>query len=122
MHTATKLTSSLLSDITRRKQLDRLSGFSNYGAQAVHLAAPGEAIMSTVPGGGTENMSGTSMAGPFVAGAAALLQATSNSRLTVAKLKQLLLDSVDKLSVLDGKVSTGVSAAWPLLCLLSALM
>jgi subtilisin family serine protease len=39
------------------------------------LVAPGEKIMSTVPGNGIKRMDGTSMAAPHVSGAAALLMA-----------------------------------------------
>lgn len=54
---------------------DTRAGFSTYGAW-VRLAAPGEAIVSTVPGGGYGTWSGTSMAAPLTAGAAALVRAT----------------------------------------------
>lgn len=45
---------------------------TNYG-ETVEGYTPGEAIVSTVPGGGTGTKGGTSMATPHVAGAAALL-------------------------------------------------
>ena len=62
---------------------DSFAFFSNFGAD-VDIAAPGEDILSTVPTGSCEicdpsgytAISGTSMASPHVAGAAALYLAT----------------------------------------------
>ena len=50
---------------------DGNADFSNYGS-VVEGYAPGQDIESTVPGGGTDTYSGTSMASPHVAGAASL--------------------------------------------------
>jgi thermitase len=52
---------------------DTRSSFSSYGARIVSLAAPGEGIITTYPGGAFAAAWGTSFSTPYVAGAAALL-------------------------------------------------
>jgi subtilisin family serine protease len=85
---------------------DTLASFSNFGADSVDLAAPGASVLSTAPNGGYRTMSGTSMAAPHVAGAAALLLAAFPS-LTLPQLKARLLAGTDPLAALSGKVATG---------------
>lgn len=71
-----------------------LAGFSNRGW--VKIAAPGDGITSSVPGGGVATWSGTSMAAPFVSGAAALLRATDR-RLSADDVAKRLRESGQKL-------------------------
>jgi len=52
---------------------DTRSSFSNYGDADVWIAAPGENIISTYPGGTYASSSGTSFSSPLTAGTAALL-------------------------------------------------
>lgn len=92
--------------VAATNNLDQVASFSHYGVRTVHLAAPGENILSTFPNNSYESISGTSMAAPHVSGAAALLLA-QDPTLTATQLKQKLLSTVDKLSVLSTKVSSG---------------
>lgn len=91
---------------------DALASFSNYGAKSVQLAAPGKDILTTALGNDYEQRSGTSMAAAIVSGVAALALA-AHPNLSVDQLRSLLLESVDKLPELRGRVSTGgrISAA-----------
>jgi len=84
---------------------DQRSSFSNYGASSVHLAAPGSAILSTLPGNSYGVLYGTSMATPHVSGAAML--ALSMCYLSTAELKSLLLTSADPVAAFSGITTTG---------------
>ena len=55
-------------------EANTLAVFSTYGSW-VQVAAPGDRIVSSVPGGGYAIWSGTSMAAPLAAGSAALVRA-----------------------------------------------
>ncbi|PWS54981.1 S8 family serine peptidase [Pseudoalteromonas sp. meg-B1] len=85
---------------------DNMSGFSQWGLTSVDMGAPGSAILSTIPGGGYASYSGTSMATPHVAGAAALVLSV-NPDLTTLELKELLMSSGDANAALNGKTVAG---------------
>lgn len=68
---------------------DTLADFSNYGSD-VDLIAPGVCIYSTYRGSAYATMSGTSMASPHVAGAAALYK-SANPGATPAQVKAALI-------------------------------
>ena len=89
---------------------DQIAYFSSYGARTVDLGAPGVAIYSTVPPfadpSGYDTFSGTSMATPHVAGAAALIFGTIPG-LTIQQVKARLLGAAVPIPALQGKTVTG---------------
>lgn len=85
---------------------DQLAGFSNFGVERVHVAAPGKDILSTWLGDDYRAASGTSMATPYVAGVAALIIA-SDPDISMKNLRSRILGSTDELDSLKGKVQSG---------------
>lgn len=85
---------------------DTLADFSTFGKRTVHLAAPGNEVYSSVPGGKYASFSGTSMATPHVSGAAALVWG-ANTKATYAEIKDRLLKSRDFVPALARKTVTG---------------
>ncbi len=80
--------------------LDADGAWASYSAKGpeVELLAPGSQILSTTPDDGYAWMSGTSMAAPHVAGAAALLMA-EDPTLTADETRELLTSSARDLGL-----------------------
>ncbi|AIG75287.1 Conserved putative secreted protein [Amycolatopsis japonica] len=91
------------SDIQDKRSIFNSSQSSNYGS-CTDLFGPGSNITSTRNGGGTQQMSGTSMATPHVAGAAALYL-TANPSATPAQVTKALLDNATPGKISDTKGS-----------------
>ena len=90
-----------------------LSSFSNYGATAVDIAAPGSSIYSTYPNSRYTSLSGTSMAAPQVSGLALLAQSMCDGKLSVAQMKTALLSGAVRNTNLTGFVKDSLSANGP---------
>ena len=90
-----------------------ISSFSNYGLTTIDIGAPGSGIVSTVPVrsrgqivSGYASYSGTSMASPHVAGAAAMYRA-QNPGSSAAAVKAAILGAGTPTASLNGKTVTG---------------
>lgn len=82
-----------------------LSGSSSYGRTTVDIGAPGNNIWSTLPAGSYGSFSGTSMATPHVAGAAALYKSHYPTA-TAEQIRDVLLNTAKPTPSLNGRVVT----------------
>lgn len=83
---------------------EKLATFSNHGMK-VDVAAPGVIIRASIPGNEYLELSGTSMAAPYVTNVAARLK-DANPSLNAAGIKKILCETVDVKPWLQGKVRT----------------
>jgi subtilisin family serine protease len=73
---------------------DTLSSFSNFGSTDVWIAAPGENIISTFPGGTYASASGTSFSSPITAGTVALMLSAKSSSLNQSQASNALSHAI----------------------------
>ena len=94
--------------VTAISQDQKILPSSNYGKKSVHIAAPGDDIWSTLPGGNYGKMTGTSQATAFVSGVAALKLSTLPAHFSPAKLASCLVNSGQWDESLKAKLKTPV--------------
>ena len=96
---------------SRNKNNDyKMTSFSNYG-DTVDICAPGNDIYSTITGNTYQNMSGTSMAAPMVAGSIAYLWSL-NPKLSASDVRNYILNNT---SCSAYGVGNGSSYTYPML-------
>ena len=103
--------------VTNTTSTDTKNSGAAYGLTTIDLGAPGTNVYSTYSNGGYTSMTGTSMAGPQVAGAIGLLHSVASTDFSALRasdpagaalvLKQVILDNVDPLADLTGKTVSG---------------
>jgi hypothetical protein len=92
--------------VAATNRFDARASISNYGANSVHLGAPGEEIYSTELNGAYGYRTGTSMAAPHVVGAA-VLALSRYPALTASGLRSLLMSTVDSVPAMFGVTASG---------------
>lgn len=113
----TACTSEYLIAVTNSNRYDQKYNGAAWGAVSIDLAAPGSDILSTTPNNNYQELSGTSMATPTVAGAIGLMVSAADAKWLQSykanpgagalDIRKALLDGVDTLSVFKGLTVTG---------------
>ena len=103
--------------VTNTTRNDTKNSGAAYGATTIDLGAPGTSVLSTYSSGGTQTLTGTSMAAPQVAGAVGLMHAAMSAGFTNyfknngaeggVLIKQMILDGTDPLTSLAGITVSG---------------
>lgn len=103
--------------VTNTTHTDSRNSGAAFGATTIDLGSPGTSILSTVPGNGYNNLTGTSMATPQVAGAVALMYAAAcpgfinayyNAPGALAlDVRDAIFDGTDPIAALSGITVTG---------------
>lgn len=92
---------------------DNIAGYSNYGVNSVHVAAPGSAIYSTDSKGGLSKLSGTSMAAPHVSGMAAIIYEKlllDGRTINPSYVKDQIMDGAEITDSTKSKLKTGIAS------------
>jgi YD repeat-containing protein len=95
--------------VTATDRYGELTPTANWGAARVGLAAPGEGLLTTAPGGGYQELSGTSASAALVSGVAGLVKSL-RPRLGAARVRGALIGGAHALPSLAGKISSGALA------------
>jgi subtilisin family serine protease len=110
-------TSPYLVVVNSSDATDNLDAVTGIGNISVDLSAPGDQILTTIPGDKYRKASGTSLSAPIVAGAIALLHSIDCKAIpdeykadpadVALKIKKALLDGVDKKPSMANSTVTG---------------
>lgn len=113
----TACASNFLISVTNTTRTDAKNSSCGYGLTTIDLGSPGTDVYSTVTNSGYQNLTGTSMATPHVAGVVGLMYSAACPQLidaykanpgTIAlQMKQFLLDGTDPIASMNNITVTG---------------